>query len=110
MLGEFNAGDCQLDEQVEFSVPEEVIVRGSFIVYFLPLLSCVAGALLGSATLSGLGADLAAIVGAAAGFVGGVSLVRLHAAIHRQDPTDQPTLLRRLVAAAPLVATTATST
>lgn len=81
--------DCELDDQVRISIPEEVILRGSVVVYVLPLILMLGGAALGSA-LGNAGGDLAAGVGAALGFGLGFAGVRLHAWRHRDDRSMQP--------------------
>ena len=84
--------DCAVDDQVRISIPEEVILRGSLVVYILPLLCTLGGALLG-ASLVDSGSDLLTVLGAFAGFAVGFGLVRWHAARHRNDPSLQPTFL-----------------
>jgi sigma-E factor negative regulatory protein RseC len=81
-----------IDDQVLISIPEEVILRGSFIAYGLPLMAMLAGALAAVRWLPG-NEDLLAALGAAAGLMLGFSLVRWHGARHRRDPNFQPVLL-----------------
>ena len=85
--------DYKVDDQVLISIPEEVILRGSFIAYILPLLSMLAGAMAVSHFFAGQ-PDLLAVVGAAGGLASGFILVRWHGIHHRQDPEFQPVLLR----------------
>ena len=40
------AADCRVDDQVLIAIPEEVILRGSLILYMLPLVSMLSGAAL----------------------------------------------------------------
>lgn len=89
----------QLNEEVRFELPEQVVVRGSFVVYLLPLLCLLGGASLGSSLFPEAAGDLAAGLGAAVGFGGGLVLVRLHAWKHRNNRDHQPRLLGRVVAA-----------
>ena len=96
---DLQASHCHVDDQVEFTLPEEVILRGSLVVYIMPLLLMLGGATLAS-RVPGLSAllseDLQSLLGAVAGFVLGVGLVRLHARYHRHNAALQPRLLRRV--------------
>jgi sigma-E factor negative regulatory protein RseC len=87
--------DCSVDDQVRISIPEEVILRGSLIVYMLPLFCMLAGAAAAVAILPG-SQDLLAAAGAVTGFVAGFALVRWHAWHHRHDSSLQPTLVEVL--------------
>jgi len=89
--GPFSLADCQVNDEVSISIPDEVILRGSLIVYMLPLVTMLAGAAVGSNWLP-WSQDLAAAGGAIAGFAAGAILVRLHAWRHRDDAGLQPVL------------------
>jgi len=86
---------CKIDDQVRFSIPEEVILRGSFVAYLLPLLAMLGGAA-GAAWLFPGSPDAAAALGAGAGLAIGFAAVRWHALVHRDDPGYQPVLLEVL--------------
>ena len=90
--GELDPGACEVDDEVRISIPEDVIVRGSLIVYMLPLAAMLAGAATAAGLVSG-NQDLLASIGAVIGFGLGVSAVRWHAWRHRDDARLQPTLL-----------------
>ena len=90
--GQVSPADCHLDDEVQISIPEEVILRGSVLVYILPLLTMLAGAGFATRTWAG-GGDIAAALGAAAGIAVGLLLVRWHAHQHRDDQRLQPRLL-----------------
>ncbi len=90
--GAGGAIDCKVDDQVRISIPEEVILRGSLVVYIVPLICMLAGALLGSGVGDGQN-DLFTSLGAVAGFAVGFALVRWHAWRHRDDRSLQPTFL-----------------
>lgn len=76
-----------LDDDIEISIPEHVLLLGAMVVYLLPLLSMLAGmALLHHYTAS----EGWAALGALAGFVAGLGLVRLHARRIRDNPHYQP--------------------
>lgn len=89
---EGDATDCKVDDQVRISIPESLLLRGSLLLYVLPLLTLLAGAALG-AVLSPAAADPAAMLGAALGLVLGLAVVRWHAFRHRDDPAMHPQLL-----------------
>ena len=91
--GDQSVEDYKVDDQVLISIPEEVILRGSFIAYILPLLSMLAGAMAASHFLAGQ-QDVLSVAGAIGGLAVGFTLVRWHGIYHRQDPEFQPVLLR----------------
>jgi len=90
--GAAGTGGCEVDDQVRISIPEEVILRGSLVVYMLPLFTMLGAAALG-AKLSATSPDSYAMLGAVLGFGLGFALVRWHAWLHRHDSAMQPTLL-----------------
>ena len=92
LSGKVATRDCAVDDQVRISIPEEVILRGSLVVYMVPLLCMLAGAAAAVNLLSGA-QDLLAALGAVAGFALGFGIVRWHAWHHRHDRALQPTLL-----------------
>jgi sigma-E factor negative regulatory protein RseC len=81
-----------VDDHVVISIPEEVILRGSFIAYALPLITMLVGALAAVRCLPG-NEDLVAVLGATCGMALGFALVHWHGARHRCDPKFQPVLL-----------------
>ncbi|MDP4651079.1 MAG: SoxR reducing system RseC family protein, partial [Haliea sp.] len=89
--GEFALSDCRVNDEVQIGIPDDVIVRGSLVVYMLPLFSLLGGALLAS-RLVPEASDVAAAVGMVVGFAVGVLLVRWHAWRHRDDVRLQPVL------------------
>ena len=42
--GEQSIQDYRVDDEVRFSIPEEVILRGSMIAYLVPIVGLLAGA------------------------------------------------------------------
>jgi sigma-E factor negative regulatory protein RseC len=86
---------CTVDDQVRIGIPEQVILRGSVVVYLLPLLLMLAGAAVAAGLWPGL-AESAAVGGAVIGLLLGFALVRWHAWRHRDDPALQPVLLEVL--------------
>ena len=95
LSGRSDTGGCRVDDQVRISIPEEVILRGSLVVYMLPLLCMLGGAALAAGLLQG-SQDALAAIGAMVGLAAGIGLVRWHAWHHRDDQRLQPTLLEVL--------------
>jgi len=95
LSGRVAAGDCTIDDQVRISIPEQVILRGSLLVYMVPLLCMLGGAAFANGLLAAP-SELTAAAGAAVGLLLGFALVRWHAWRHRQDRALQPTLLEVL--------------
>ena len=93
--GEIQASSCAVDDRVLLSIPEEVILRGSLVVYMIPLLAMLSGAVLAVSLASG-NEDFIAIIGAVTGFALGIAIVRWHAWQHRSDTALQPSLLALL--------------
>lgn len=98
--GTHSIEQCNINDDVRISIPEEAILRGSFVAYMVPLIGMLVGALLGAELLQlsplMLGSDAAAAVGAVAGLAAGFVLVRRHAHRHRDDASFQPVLLEIL--------------
>lgn len=87
--------ECAVDDQVRISIPEQVILRGSAVVYLLPLFCMLAGAALAAGAFP-LESEVLVAAAAALGLGLGFALVRWHAWRHRHDRTMQPTLLEVL--------------
>jgi sigma-E factor negative regulatory protein RseC len=95
LTGAVDSATCAVDDQVRISIPEQVILRGSILVYMLPLLLMLAGS--AGASLLWPGAlEWAPVSGALLGLALGFALVRWHAWRHRQDESLQPTVLEVL--------------
>jgi sigma-E factor negative regulatory protein RseC len=93
--GEGGIERYRVDDQVLISIPEDVILRGSFIAYVLPLVTMLIGALTAERWLPG-NEDFVAVLGAAGGLALGFALVRWHSTRYRCDPNFQPVLLKVL--------------
>ena len=93
--GDQGLAGCRVDDRVRFSIPEEVILRGSAIAYMLPLAGMLGGAFAAVSLFSG-DQDTLAALGAIAGLAAGFGLVRWHAVRHRSDPKFQPVQLQNL--------------
>jgi sigma-E factor negative regulatory protein RseC len=83
---------CAVDDQVQIGIPEQLFLRGSMVVYMLPLLCMLLGAA-GAVQLLPGATELASITGAALGLLGGFGLVRWHAWRHRHNRDMQPTVV-----------------
>ena len=94
--GEQSIQDYRVDDEVRFSIPEEVILRGSMIAYLVPIVGLLAGATGAAAWLPQM-QDLAALTGAVCGFLAGLGVVRWHAVRHHDDPAYQPLLQGRVI-------------
>jgi sigma-E factor negative regulatory protein RseC len=90
--GKLTPSDCTINDQVRISIPEEVLLRGSAVVYLIPLAAMLAGAASAVAFVNG-NEDVLAAVGAVAGFALGAAFVRWHAWRHKDDSSMQPTLV-----------------
>lgn len=84
----------KVDDEVTIGVPEALLLRGSFLVYILPLFMMLLLASTGPVLWPGRG-DFAAVAGALAGLCLGALLVRLHARFDRNTGAMQPRLMGR---------------
>ena len=82
-----------LGGEVQIGIREEVIVRGSLLVYLLPLVSMIAATLYAQHAAMGEG-DTA--VTAVLGLLAGATIVRVQAYLTRFDPRLQPVLVAAL--------------
>ena len=92
LLGEALSSDFRIDDQVEFSVPDNVLLKAAAVVYLLPLFSMLVGMGLAHEWFD---SQVLAATGALAGFVLGFALVRLHAVVNANNPKLQPRVVRR---------------
>jgi len=89
--GVLSASECSIDDHVQISIPERVVVSGSLLVYILPLVFMLAGATAAD-YFAATSSDTLSISGAVIGFFVGMAVVRLHAWIYRFDRSLQPSL------------------
>jgi sigma-E factor negative regulatory protein RseC len=87
------AADLRPGDEVEISIPDEVVLQASAVVYLVPLALMLATALLGNNLLPG---DAGTALGGLLGLLAGAGLVRLHADVNRDNGRMQPSLVRRL--------------
>lgn len=88
-------GDCSLQEacvgdEVVIGIPEQVVVNGTLLVYLLPLLMMVVGAVVAGNVYEG---DISTAIGGVLGLAGGSLLVRFHSYYNRNNNEVHPTLL-----------------
>ena len=80
LLGRHSAGAIVIGQDVDIAIPEDVIVKGSLLVYLLPLICAVSGA-----WLAGAAGDIGSILGALCGLMAGGLMVNLHSKKTRND-------------------------
>lgn len=74
-LTDIPASSFAVDDEVEISIPEQMLAVGALVVYMLPLIMMLLGASLVSQWWEG---DIAALFGAVTGFAAGLLLVKIH--------------------------------
>ncbi|RLK50308.1 RseC/MucC-like positive regulator of sigma(E) [Alkalispirillum mobile] len=84
----------QPGQRVLLAIPDGAVLRGSALLYLVPLLCLLVGALAGEQLSAGLGlnGDGLAILGGVLGLVAGFGAARR---LGRRNPVDQPRLVRR---------------
>lgn len=87
LTGAVDRENLAIGDIVEIDVPDEVILQASAVVYLVPLLSLIAGMLVGAWLVPG---DPGAIAGGILGLLFGAALVRWHAHHVRNDSRVQP--------------------
>ena len=92
LLGSAPVSDYRIDDQVEFVVPDNVLLKAAAVVYLLPLFAMLLG--MGLAH-EWFGSQGLAAVGALVGFGVGFALVRLHALLNANNPNLQPRVVPR---------------
>ncbi len=87
-----------VNDIVEISIPEQVIVKGALLVYLLPLCLLLTGSMLGQNGLFGemVDSEAAAILGAILGLSMGFLFVRLYTLWNRGKQALCPHLVRRV--------------
>ena len=92
LLRDLPASDFAIDDEVNISIPEQVLVMGALLVYLLPLLTMLAAATLVSQWWAG---DVPTFIAAVLGFIAGIGLVKYHAVKHCDDPDLQPVVMAK---------------
>jgi sigma-E factor negative regulatory protein RseC len=85
------------DDRVVIGIPEHVVVSGTMLIYLLPLLTMITGALLfDSLTTTSTESDIYTALGGLLGLVAGGLIVRGHSHLNRNNLDVQPMLLEQL--------------
>ena len=74
-------------QDVDIAIPEDVIVKGSLLVYLLPVVCAVSGA-----WMAGSAGDTVSMLGAICGLLAGGLVVNLHSKKTRNDLRTNPVL------------------
>lgn len=93
-----NNQDVHPGERVVIGIPEQALVRGSFMIYMLPLLALIVGALLGSQINQSLGwayRDGLSILFALAALLASIAWLKRYMLNASKDSLYQPVILRR---------------
>lgn len=91
--GRYDIKTVQMNDEVVIGVPEHVVVNGTLLTYFLPLLIMVLGVILLDSFFSN---DVAAAIGAVSGLLLGAVFVRIHSHLHRDNSDVHPILLEQV--------------
>ncbi len=92
LLRDQPASNFAIDDDVDISIPEQVLVTGAMLVYLLPLATLLLGTILASRFWQG---DVPAFLGAVVGFIMGLGAVKYHAVINRDNQDLQPVVLSK---------------
>lgn len=85
------------DDRVVIGIPEHVVVSGTLLVYLLPLLTMISGALLSdSLATTSQASDIYTALGGLLGLVAGGLIVRGHSYLNRNNRDVHPMLLEQL--------------
>ena len=99
-LTEAGEGEClAVGDRVEVSLPDDVLLKASAIVYLLPLGFFMVGMLSGASLVAG---DLGAITGGLLGLAAGMLAVRCHAHWVRHDAGMHPRVVANSADLAPI--------
>lgn len=93
LFGDQHPDHFCVDDEVEITIPEQILVGAAFIVYMVPLLLMLVGAAIGESLLSQyMDESFAAIVGCVSGFASGLCIIRWHSINIRNNCEYQPRL------------------
>jgi sigma-E factor negative regulatory protein RseC len=87
LLDRHSADAIVIGQDVDIAIPEDVIVKGSLLVYLLPVICAVSGA-----WLAGSAGDTGSILGALCGLLAGGLVVSFHSKKTRNDLRINPVL------------------
>lgn len=89
-----NRIDAKVGDFVIVGVEEQALIRSALLVYGVPLLALLAGAIIASLGWGGPQRDISAVIGAVLGLAVGLLWVKGHTAGHTLDSRYQPVILR----------------
>ena len=87
LLDRHSADTIAIGQDVDIAIPEDVIVKGSLLVYLLPVICAVSGA-----WLAGSAGDTGSILGALGGLLASGMMVNYHSKKTRNDLRTNPVL------------------
>jgi len=87
LLDRHSADAIAIGQDVDIAIPEDVIVKGSLLVYLLPVICAVSGA-----WLAGSAGDTGSILGALGGLLASGMMVNYHSKKTRNDLRTNPVL------------------
>jgi sigma-E factor negative regulatory protein RseC len=89
-----NRIDAKVGDFVIVGVEEQALLRSALLVYGVPLVALLAGALVASLAWGGEHRDTSTVIGAVLGLIVGLLWVKGHTAGHVFDSRYQPVILR----------------
>ena len=90
--GDFSVDSLRLGQSVTIGIPEHIVVKGSLMVYLIPVIGALTGAWMLGDQGKTLEHDLFSILGALIGLVGGGILVNKRGQKARADVQSNPVL------------------
>ena len=90
--GDFCVDSLRLGQSVTIGIPEHIVVRGSLMVYLVPVIGALTGAWMLGDEGKTLEQDLFSILGALIGLVGGGILVNMRGQKAQADVQSNPVL------------------
>ena len=87
LLDRHSVDAITVGQDVDIAIPEDVIVKGSLLVYLLPVVCAVSGA-----WMAGSAGDTGSMLGAICGLLAGGLVVNLHSKKTRNDLRTNPVL------------------
>ena len=92
LLGNFTANQVRLGQSVTIGIPDHVVVKGSLLVYLVPLTGALLGAWLMGSPIKSLELDLISIMGAFTGLMCGGLIVYLRGQKTENSAENNPVL------------------
>ena len=95
LLQDHDPAAFKIDDYVEIGIAEHVISKGSVLVYMVPLLGLLGGAMLGdnSGLSFGVDTEAASVSLGLLGLVVGGAVVRMHSFLSKNDKRFQPVVI-----------------